>query len=47
MPSFGGVLSQEEVALLVDLIRGALPKDAPVKGYQALGDVPPVSGEGG
>jgi ubiquinol-cytochrome c reductase cytochrome b subunit len=38
MPSFGGVLSQEEVSLLIDLIRGTLPKDAPAKRYQALGD---------
>ena len=35
MPAFGGVLSRDEVSLLVGLIRGTLPKEAPSTGYQA------------
>ena len=35
MPSFGGVLSHEEVSLLVDLIRDTLPKNATPTAYQA------------
>ena len=35
MPSFGGVLSGEEVALVVDLIRGALTGERGPDAYRA------------
>ncbi len=38
MPSFGGVLSSEEVTLVVDLIRGALTDDRRRDAYRASAD---------
>jgi mono/diheme cytochrome c family protein len=38
MPSFGGVLSSEEVALIVDLIRGTLATERQPDAYRASAD---------